>query len=464
MRFFKSIRWRLQVWYGVLFLLMLSGFGFTAWHLESASRLQQVDANLHRRLAIMTEALKRGRGPPGERQTARPIALNLSPQEAAFFGQKEDSQYYYVVWLRNGPPVTRSAGAPADAPDPRGGTPQLRQRGDFRETFVFPAPDDCILVGLRIDGVHAELRRLAWLLAVLGTGVLAAGLAGGWWLTAHVLRPIQDITQTAARISKGNLSQRINTSQTESELGELAQVLNATFARLDAAFAQQARFTSDAAHELRTPVAVLLTQTQMTLARPRPNEHYVETIEACQRVGQRMRRLIESLLELARLDAGSEPMCRREFDLAETAGDCLGLLAPLAEKRGVILRGDLPQTPYFGDPDRIAQVITNLLANAIQFCRDGGQVTLHCHSQEDAVVFVCADTGAGIAPEHLPHIFERFYRADQARTSTQDRTGLGLAISKSIVEAHQGSINVSSVSGQGTTVTVRLPKLEPHCA
>src|SRR5205823_405156 len=144
-----------------------------------------------------------------------------------------------------------------------------RQQGSSREAFLFAPPVDCVLVGRLIDDDRAALQRLAWLLAGAGGVILALGLAGGWWLASHALRPVHEISSTAARIAGGDLSRRINTSQTESELGELAALLNSTFARLDAAFAQQARFTSDAAHELRTPVAVLLTQTQAALIRER---------------------------------------------------------------------------------------------------------------------------------------------------------------------------------------------------
>ena len=146
------------------------------------------------------------------------------------------------------------------------------------------------------------------------------------------------------------MSQRINTAETESELGQLAAVLNSTFARLDAAFAQQKQFASDAAHELRTPVTVVLTQTQTALNRERTAPEYRETVEACQRAAQRMRRLIESLLELARLDAGQEVLKRLRFDFSKTISDCAELVKPLADERGVkiipeLRRSKSPATP-----------------------------------------------------------------------------------------------------------------------
>ena len=146
--------------------------------------------------------------------------------------------------------------------------------------------------------------------------MLLLGLAGGWWVATRAIRPIEAISATAVKIAGGDLSQRINAADTESELGRLAGVLNSTFARLEAAFAQQARFTSDASHELRTPVSVILSQTQTALSRERTSSEYREALEACQRAARRMRKLTESLLELARLDAGQEPMKRERFDLS----------------------------------------------------------------------------------------------------------------------------------------------------
>ncbi len=154
-------------------------------------------------------------------------------------------------------------------------------------------------------------------------------------MVSRSLRPITDISATAARISAGDLSQRINATDAESELGQLAAVLNSTFARLEAAFAQQRQFASDAAHELRTPVAVILAQTQTALHRERDAAGYKQTVEACLRAAQRMKKLIDSLLSLARFDAGQEVLKRLRFDLSKTAHDCVDLVQPLAEERGI---------------------------------------------------------------------------------------------------------------------------------
>jgi heavy metal sensor kinase len=451
MRFPKSIRWRLQVWYGALLVAVLCGFGFTAFHLESARQFRRVDAGLHERISVLVDAL---RGAPGREAEKSPrIDVRLTPPQAALFAA--DSGYYFVIWMRGKNPVLHSATAPVEVSQPKKGDAVVRMRGEFRESFLFAAPVDCVLVGRSIAAEQTDLRRLATVLAGIGGAVLAAGLVVGGWLVTRAIRPVEDISATAAKIATGDLSQRIGATDAESELGQLTTVLNSTFARLETSFAQQARFTADAAHELRTPVTVLLTQTQSALAHERPAEEYRETVEACQRAAQRMRRLIESLLELARLDAGQEPLRREECDLARIAPDGLELIRPLASARGIHIHTDLSPAVCHGDADRLAQVVTNLLSNAIDYNHDGGEVRVTTQRTNGTATLTVNNTGPGISAEDLPHIFERFHRADKARTA--GHSGLGLAIVQAIVLAHGGEIEVRSEPDAGATFTVRLP-------
>ena len=314
-----------------------------------------------------------------------------------------------------------------------------------------------MVIGRNIQSELAEMRRFGWVLTGVGGAVLGLGLLGGWWASTRALRPIHDISGTASKISTGDLSQRIPVADTENELGQLAQVLNTTFAKLESAFRQQARFTSDAAHELRTPVSVMLTQTQAVLTRDRSPEEYRETLEACQRAAQRMRRLTESLLELARLDAGQEAIKHEHFDLSQTAAECIEMVEPLAVKKGVTLQPSLPVTRSLGDAERTAQVITNLLTNAIHYNKKGGTVCVRTAADDGFSRVAVADSGQGIAAEDLPHIFERFWRADKSRTGSEGRTGLGLSIAKTIMEAQGGRLEVESKLGEGSTFTAILP-------
>jgi two-component system OmpR family sensor kinase len=422
----KSIRWRLQLWYGLILLVVLAGFGFTADRLERSRQLRQIDRELHQRISTLATALRppprepgqhgprglgagapgigpaprpprggepdreregpRERGPrerPGGREGSlarapedillpappdggpdfgprRPAMLRweirdprevrLRPEDAALFDRDEVSPFYYVIWGRDGRVLTHSPSAPLPITRPDRRDPDAfsmaRSRGDYREAFVFGGPGDCILVGRSMAQDRMEMARRTLWLSATGVGVLLLGLAGGWWLASRAIRPVEVISETAARISGGDLSQRISLAETESELGRLAGVLNSTFARLEAAFAQQSQFTSDAAHELRTPVTVLLTQTQMALARDRSTAEYRETLEACQRAAQRMRRLIESLLALVRLDGGQESLQRTHLNLADVVRDAVDLVQPLAAQRSITLHSELPELPW----------------------------------------------------------------------------------------------------------------------
>jgi heavy metal sensor kinase len=413
---------------------------------------------------------------PGEPPPQRPFppdhppgGLHLPPRDDSLLSARFDATgtngFYYVIWTWDGTrELMRSTNAPPDLPTPIGHE-WTRMRGIYREDFMrvpaqmLPGPlaGYMILVGRSIAPELHELHRGLVTLVSQAAIMWFMGLLIGWKIAARAIRPIETISSTAAKISAGDLSQRINVAETESELGRLAAVLNSTFGRLETAFAQQRQFTADAAHELRTPVSVMLTQTQTALNRERSTAEYRETLEACQRASQRMRKLIESLLELARLDAGQETLKRLRFDLSQVANDCVELVRPLAGERGVKILSELLPLEITGDSERLAQVAANLLTNAIQYNKPGGEVHLKLESQPGLAVLTIADTGQGISNENLPHVFERFYRGDKSRTTSNGNAGLGLAISKAIVEAHGGTISVSSQPGTGTTFTVILP-------
>ena len=470
MRVFHSIRWRLQLWHGLLLVGVLAGFGYTAWRLQRATQLQRVDQDLERRVAVIASAIRRGgeapvRPRPRDRQTAdtppppTPSEVRLTPRDETQFEGEAGNGFYYVAWLPDGRQVMRSAAAPPEVPRPeRGEEPSAaRLRGSLREYVRFIGPGECILVGRDIRDEVVASRHFAWILGGAGGLVLLLGLAGGWWVSTRTLRPLAEITATAAKIATGDLSQRIQTADNRSELGALAEVLNDTFARLQAGFTRQAQFTADASHELRTPVAVVLTQTQSALARERSAAEYRDSLAACQRAAQRMRRLTESLLTLARFDAGDAASCDEPCELDCVARDAIELLRPLAEEQGVSLDAGLAPTRCMGNAEQLGQVVTNLVSNAISHNRPGGSVGVTVAADSNTVYLTVSDTGQGIAAEDLPHIFERFYRADRARSNTTVRSGLGLAITQAIVAAHGGSIAVASEPGQGSTFTVRLP-------
>jgi two-component system OmpR family sensor kinase len=492
---FKSIRWRLQLWYGLLLLGVLAGFGLTAYELQRSKQFRRTDDELRRHVAELSNALRangpprdRGRPPGGPRRDRPPPEgqidgpppfrppddgppdgprrpppeFHLLPRQAGLFDETDTNGFYYVVWSRNGTIIGQSTNAPTDVSMPAKpaspGPIPTRLRGTLRESYLITPPGEILLAGRSIGPELDDLRRAALLLAGVGGLILVLGLAGGWWLAGRAIHPINDISAAAVKIAAGDLSQRINLANTENELGRLGTVLNSTFDRLGAALEEQKQFTADAAHELRTPVSVVLTQTQTALNRERTAAEYRETVESCQRAAQRMRRLIESLLELARLDAGQEPMKREPVNLVSTTLDCTRLVQPLADQRKVHIYCEVPPLECVGDAERIGQVITNLLTNAVNYNKENGEVRIAGESKNGTAIITVSDTGPGIPPEDLPHIFKRFYRAEKSRTA--GRSGLGLSISKAIVDAHGGALDVISESGKGTTFTIRLPKVD----
>jgi len=484
MKIFNSIKWRLQIWYGLILVLVLAGFGFTAYQLESNRQFHRIDDELQRRFGFIVNALHRppprelnadgqpfdrpppdqlpDNGPPGQNPRP-PRQFNLPNEFAGSFDRYDPHKFYFIIQSRDGKEIAHSINAPNTPTDiysvthERGTVIEAEQINGTGGVLFHDLPSgELIWVGCSIAPELKEIHSTALNLFAFGTLILLVGLAGGWWFVSRALRPVENISAAAVKISAGDLSQRINVTEAESELGQLAAVLNSTFARLESSFAQQKQFASDAAHELRTPVAVILTQTQTALNRERDAASYKETLEACQRAAQRMRKLIKALLELARLDAGQEKLKRLPFDFSKTVEDCVELIRPIAEERRVKIISELEPLEISGDSERLAQVVTNLLTNAIQYNRDGGEVRVRLKIKNGFAALKVADNGVGISAEDLPHVFKRFYRGDKSRTGAAN-AGLGLAISKAIVEAHGGAIEVASKEDVGTTFRVNLP-------
>jgi heavy metal sensor kinase len=369
--------------------------------------------------------------------------------------------FYYVTWYRDNTVLSRSPSAPAGVPPPpalqHDTLTHLRTRDGRREAFHCSGLGDCVLAGRSTAGDVAAMRTLALSLLGIGAGVLALALGVGRWLIGRAILPIEQIGAAAGRISQGNLSERIPVPDNGAELGRLAAVLNSTFARLEAAFERQRQFTADAAHELRTPLAVMISETQTALARPRCADEYRETVEGCLDTSQQMRRLTESLLTLSRFDGGNDPEPRTQVDLRQAVRTVIERLSPLARAKGIAIRADLSAASVLSSPDRMSQVITNLLTNAIDYNRPGGEVAVSTATASGSALLIVADTGVGIAEADLPFIFDRFYRVDRSRSRAEGHTGLGLAICKAIVEAEGGAIEAESKLNAGTTFTIRFP-------
>jgi signal transduction histidine kinase len=292
--------------------------------------------------------------------------------------------------------------------------------------------------------------------------LLSAGLVG-YWLAGTSMRPVEVIMDEVEAISDGrSLHRRLAVPLSGDEMARLALTVNGMLARLEQSFASLHRFTADASHELKTPLMVLRAGVERALIHPGIPGDIMQSLDETLAQINQMTEMVENLLTLARADEGRAPLAVEVCDLRELVLDVSETAGILGEEAGVTAMHTIPETPVrlAVDRHRIREMLLNMVTNAIKYTPGGGTVSLGLEEKDDAVIFTIRDTGIGIAAGDLPHIFERFWRADPARSRTGDRPGigLGLAITKWIVEAHGGSITVQSRPGRGTVFTVWLPK------
>ena len=308
------------------------------------------------------------------------------------------------------------------------------------------------------DLSETALHQLALQMAVAVPLMLVLAAFGGGFLASRALNPIDRITRTAQRISADDLTQRLHLPPSPDEVGRLAGTFDQMLDRLEQAFSRQRQFTADASHELRTPLAVLAAQADLALDQARRPEDYRAALREIHQQAVQMAQLLSELLMLARVDSGPVEIDHERLDLTALVADTIATLTPLAAAGGVTLTApSLHPAPITGDQARLTQLIVNLVDNALKYTPVGGSVEVSVNVVDSQAQVQVVDNGVGIAPEHLPHVFERFYRADAARSRDEGGAGLGLSICQWIAIAHEGTIAVHSTSGQGTTCTVSLP-------
>ncbi|BCU77406.1 ATP-binding protein [Luteolibacter sp. LG18] len=464
-RIVQSVRWRLQLWHALILLAVITALCLVVHHVAQEERTRRVDRELRYFDRTMFRYLTSNQAPVGP-EVIRERLRNLKPDGSmpevlkALFREGESGEPYCVAWDEQGAEVFRSANAPDDLKAPgcsKDGYEFIRTENGRREWFRMMPDNAGIAIGKELGRERDELARLTWKLVLCGGGIWSLGLIGGWWLAGRAIKPISAIAGTASRIANGNLAERIDIADTDNELGRLSQVLNETFDRLQTAIDRQKQFIADASHELRTPVSVILCETQRGLKRERPSQEYKDILDTCHLASERMRTLVESLLTLARQDDTSGQLQSEPCDLSAIARESLNLLKPLAEAHAIRIEADLQPATVDGDPRALPLVTANLISNAIHHQPSGGSVNVRVSTKDGHAVLEVSDTGPGIAPEHLPHLFDRFYRTDKARGSAGGHSGLGLAIVKAIVDRHHGTVTVHSEPGQGATFTVTLP-------
>ena len=408
-----SLRTRILLWHCALLACVLAAFGFTAHRLHWEGELARTDRGLDEPLSLLHRSLRE--------QSAReglPPGLRSMPPES-FTPTKELAESLtqqgveFCVWSRSGEMLAHSSKMPATRtmPTVKGVVPFVIQRRSHegrREAFLITPPGECFLVAVSMQNEQEAAARLGWWLIILGLSVLGAGLLVDAWILQRAIQPVEEIINAAERIAQGNLSTRIETQADGTELDRLTKVLNHTFTSLEQAFTQQARFSADVAHELRTPVSVLMAEAQGLLERERSADEYRESIATTLRISKRMSGLIESLLELAQIE--SQPDLSREAcDLATLCTEALPQLEGMAKAQGIHWQRSLESAPCQGNTSQLTQVVANLLVNAIQHNHSNGEVRLQTGTREGRSFLRVENTGPGIPERDLPHVFERFY-------------------------------------------------------
>lgn len=314
-----------------------------------------------------------------------------------------------------------------------------------------------LVVGRPTADTEEALEGLVWTMAIAIPLALVVAGAGGIFLARRALKPVDQIAQTALEIEEIDLSRRIPV-HTRDELGRLAGTLNQMIERLERAFKRQQEFTGDASHELRTPLSVIEAESTLALQRERSAEEYKQSLETVARETRHMSHVIEQLLTLARADAETKHKSFSDIDLGELITEVSSNAELLCREKDLkFAPGPIENIIVKGDIDRLRALFLNLVENAIRYTPEGGKVTLSLAKEGGQAKISVSDTGIGIPPEDIPHIFERFYRVDKARSRAEGGSGLGLAICRHIAEAHGGSIEVESEPGKGSTFSVRLP-------
>ncbi len=297
-------------------------------------------------------------------------------------------------------------------------------------------------------------RNFAVLFIIVLSGSVLASAFIAVIVTKRGLRPLQEMTQSVARVGPTHLKERVIPADWPPELKPLAIAFDDMLKRLDDSFTRLSHFSADLAHELRTPIANMIGEAQVTLTRDRTAAEYRETIESTVGECERLSRIVDNLLFVARVDAAREPIARKRFDARSAIEKIAEFYQTIAEERHVTISCS-GEAPIYADPDLFERALGNLLDNALRFTPENGSIQIMLSEHDDNVEVTVSDNGYGIAPEHLPRLFDRFYRAQSSRGS--DGAGLGLALVKSIVDLHGGSATIESKIGQGTTVKLTFP-------
>jgi len=447
---------RLTAWYFGILAVVLSLFSLTAYFAMRNSIYRTVDEELRARIEGVRRLIERTAryGPEDLRRELREHSelagntlLQVADQQGNWLYRSASTERYQI------PKLTGASDVPS--------TLALNNAPLRVLSTEIQVVDQSYLAqaAVPLDDFYSALHLFATLLLVSVPILLLSAAMGGYWMSRRALAPVDQITETARSISVQNLSSRLIVPQTGDELQRLSETLNSMLERLEAAFKKIIQFTADASHELRTPVAVMRTRTELSLRKPRSAEEYRAALAQVHSELEKTSELVEKLMLLARADYGVEALQLSTENLGEIVRDVCSQGKMLSEAKEISFREQIPEQPVWvnADAHALRRLFLILIDNAIKYTPKGGRVNVVVDQENGFAIGEIRDTGIGIAPEDLPNVFERFYRADKARSRESGGVGLGLSIGRWIAEAHAGTIEVQSSLGGGSIFKLRLP-------
>ena len=465
---FKSIRNRLTAWYVGLLTIAFIILGSAAYELLSYSLNQEMDNTLRSVAKVMVE---RAGGEPG---TFFPSEVDEIFRR--FFGFSPIHRYFRML----SPLGNREAGEAGHASE----TLPLSKRAlenaarglstfeTVQGLYQYPVRlltmpimkanrlSNIIQVGIPLESLQKTLIRYLLVMAALLPAVLLVAGFGGWFLVRRALQPVDRMTKAAGRISAEHIAERVEETNAGDELDRLAKTFNRMLARLDTAFNQVRQFSANASHELQTPLTILRGELEVALRSSRSPEEYEQTIKSALEEIDKISQLVDGMLMLSRAEAGVLKFDRQSVDLGRLVEEVYWRLKVLAEARSVdLLLGELASVVVNGDPERLRQLLINIIENGVKYTGAGGRVTVSLTAEDHRAVLEISDTGSGIAEQEYEKIFQPFYRTHDALP--EKGAGLGLSIARSITLAHHGRIEIESSPGRGSTFRIVLPVERP---
>ncbi len=457
-----SIGLRLTLWYLVIFAAAQLCFCIGMWVVLRQALYSIADHTLTAQVEDLTSFLKT--------QKKKNMTVDKLREEASEAYAMEHSGDFLQIydgdgnWIFRAPALERNRFAPVALAAVKRRSFQNVQFDAKPYRFITQRIDVngrsyTVRTGVPIDQTVATLSLFRRYLLMLAPLLLLAAASGGYWLSRKALSPVDALTRTARCIGGNNLADRLETLTTGDELQRLSDTLNEMLARIESAFLRVTQFTADASHELRTPISLIRTEAEIALRKSRGNDEYREALRHILLESERTSSLVEELLLLARADSGRENLHLTLFDLRSAIAETANEWRQLVESRDLQFAQAIADCdlPVMADRRAVQQLLAILLDNAVKYTPAPGAVELRLGARNDVAVISLRDSGIGIAQQDQSRIFERFYRADKARSRALGGAGIGLAIASWIVQQHGGSIAVQSSIGNGSTFLVELP-------